>query len=107
MNRDKLFVPVQRQVFRLGDNLCLSLLTLGSTGELDAPLFPHCPAQLEVAVGGEPALVPKLGSPKAFLGPDGPVPVGPRPSAERAWDGRLAEWRRLLGNGDVDGLWAP
>ena len=57
---------------------------------VDAPLRPHKPVRLEVTGGGEPALVPVLDTPAPFLGPDDPLPVGPRPSGEREWQGRVA-----------------
>ena len=47
----------------------------------DAPLYPHHPARLEVAVGVGPAQILSLDSPSAELGPDENMPIGPRPLA--------------------------
>ena len=67
----------------------------------DAPLHPHWPVRLDVTVGGLPALVPMLGTPVTFIAPDDPLPVGPRPSGEREWQGRAERWGGLLGARDI------
>ena len=71
----------------------------------EAPLHPHRPVWLDVAVGGEPALVPVLDTPAPLVEPESPEPEGPRPDAALAWlqhGQRWAEMRRVL---DVEGLW--
>ena len=71
----------------------------------EAPLQPHKPVRLDVTVGGPAALVPMLDTPKPFLMPDDPPLVGPRPSGESAWAGRMVDWEAGLAAGNLEALW--
>ncbi|MFM7980052.1 MAG: hypothetical protein ACKPKO_12120, partial [Candidatus Fonsibacter sp.] len=71
----------------------------------DEPLHPHKPVWLEVAVGGEPALVPVLDTPASLLDPEGPEPLGPRPDADAAWERLSRNWASMRSGRDVEGLW--
>ena len=71
----------------------------------EALLQPQRPVKLDVTVGGPATLVPMLDTPKPFLMPDDPLPVGPRPSGEGAWAGRTADWEAGLAAGDLEALW--
>ena len=49
-------------------------------------------------------MVPMLDTPAPFVVPDDPLPVGPRPSGEREWQGRMERWGGLLVTRDIEGL---
>ena len=71
----------------------------------EAPLHPHRPVWLEVAVGGEPALVPVLDTPAPLIDPEGPGPQGPRPDAAEVWGRHLWRWAGVRSDQAVEGLW--
>ena len=50
-------------------------------------------------------MVPMLDTPAPFVVPDDPLPVGPRPSGEREWQGRMERWGGPLGTRGIEGLW--